>query len=137
MEQPPSRLEKPVDFLSASGFQVVPAKFDDIQLPQGEPLEHADRHIVVSFFVMRFSLGHRLFAVACSRALVLFRAPPRQAFHSPHVNQDPLPLSLVYITSVARLCDPNHRSHQIKELQRACQFVPRTAALEFVARLMQ
>jgi len=33
VEQPPSRREKPVDFLSASGFQVVPGKFHDIQLP--------------------------------------------------------------------------------------------------------
>ena len=33
MEQPPSRVEKAVDFLSASRLQVVPGKFDDIQLP--------------------------------------------------------------------------------------------------------
>jgi hypothetical protein len=139
MEQPPSRVEKPVNFLSASGFQVVPGKFHDIQLPQGQPIEHADRRFVVSFFVMRFSLGHRPFADACSRALVLFRAPPLQTFSSPHVNRNnlPFPLRHMYITSVEQLCDPNHRSQQTKELQRACQFVPRIAALEFVGMVMQ
>src|SRR5579862_8495938 len=59
VEQPPSRLEKPVDFLPTSGFQVVPRKFDDIQLPQRQRLKHTSRQTGI-FLVILSSLRHTL-----------------------------------------------------------------------------